>query len=319
MSQTNAALAKADLAIADIQSNNGYLEDEQAAAFVRKLIVQPTLLRGARVVEMMSPARQINKIQFGSRIMRAAPSSGSALSSGDRAKPNFDNIRLTTKEIIAEVRIPYDVMEDNIERGNIGAMTDVGGVAFSGGIRDTIVDLIAERAALDMEELAILGDLSSSDAYLALNDGYIEIGQDEGNTSDQLGDTISKSVFKRGVKDMPDQYLRNRASLVHYVSMDQETEYRDTLADRQTGMGDGMINGFNPVWAFGSRIEPVSLMPQSKGIFTNPLNLIMGIQRRVTFEFDKMIAERMYQIVVTCRLDFKMEEPDAAVIYNNIG
>ena len=74
MSSNGSLLRKADLAIADLQSNGGVLNPEQGAAFIRVLIKQPTLIRACRVVEMVSPERKINKIGFGSRILRAATS-----------------------------------------------------------------------------------------------------------------------------------------------------------------------------------------------------------------------------------------------------
>ncbi len=121
---------------------------------------------------MSSPQRQINKISFATRILKPAVSN-TPLSVGDRSSPTTEQVLLTTKEVIAEVRLPYDVIEDNIERGNIGQMTDTNGTPTSGGIRDTIMTLIAERAALDLEELALLGDTGSGDPYLALLDGWL--------------------------------------------------------------------------------------------------------------------------------------------------
>lgn len=331
MSGNNALLQKADLAIADLQSNGGLLSPEQGSSFIRKLIQQPTLLRQARVVEMLASERKINKIQFGKRILRAATSAtaldtaaidGAFDASAEataRAKPQTSQITLTTKEVIAQVDIPYDVMEDNIERASAAnnEATNTGPGAF----RDTVITLIAERAALDMEELGILGDttIGSADPFLDLTDGFIKLVEDNGNTSDQEGATISKATFKAGKKTMPDQYLRNVASLRHFVSMDNETEYRDTIADRQTGAGDAAVTGNNPMFAFGSPVEAVSLMPEDKGLFTNPLNLIFGIQRQVSLEFGKDIKQRIYEIVLTARIDVQVEETEAAVVYNNIG
>ena len=160
MSSNTSLLRKADLAIADLATNGGVLNPEQGAAFIRILIKQPTLIRVCRVVEMIAPIRKINKIGFGSRIMRAAQS-GVALNQnaanglptglGGRAKPTTEQIELQTKEQIAEVRIPYDVMEDNIERATT-AQNELPNTGPA-GLRQTIIDLIAERAALDMEEL----------------------------------------------------------------------------------------------------------------------------------------------------------------------
>ena len=60
-------------------------------------------------------------------------------------------------------------------------------------------------------------------------------------------------------------------------------------------------------------------MPASKGLYVDPLNLIFGIQRKVTIEFDKDIRARVYIIVLTCRIACAVEETDAVVAYTNIG
>jgi hypothetical protein len=305
---------KADWAVADL-SSGGLLNAEQSNSFIRKLLIQPTILRQARSVTMASPQRNINKIQFASRILKPGVS-GTALGVGDRSKPVTEQVQLSTKEVIAEIRLPYDVIEDNVERGNIGAMTDTNGTPTSGGIRDTIMTLIAERAALDLEELALLGDTASGDAYLALVDGYLK--QATSNTVDNASGGIGKSMFKAGLQSMPDQYLRNLAALRHWVSVDNEIEYRDSLSNRETGLGDSVIQGTTPVFGFGVPVEMASLMPVAQGLLTNPLNLIFGIQRNIHIETDKDISARTYIIVLTARVDFKLEEEEAVVKYINV-
>ncbi len=317
---SNELLLKADLTVADLQANGGELVDEQANRFVRKLIKEPTILRDVRTIEMRAPQRQINKIQFGSRIMRAAPAVGSGLSSGDRAAPVTEQVLLTTFEVMAEVRLTYDVLEDNIERiGTLGQHADVGITALSGGLRDTVVDLMAERAALDLEELALNGDTASADTYLALNDGYLVEVETNGNIADIGGAKIAKETFKVGMQVLPDQYHRNVAQMRHYVSVDQDVEYRDSLASRATGVGDSFVQGQQNPTPFGVPVSRVQTMPEDKGLFTNPLNLLMGVQRQVLMEFDKDIRTREYIIVLTARLDFQVEEAEAAVVYNDIG
>lgn len=316
MSSNNAILRKADVAVADLIADGGYLNDEQANAFIRKLIEQPTILQNARRVVMNSPQRQINKIGFGSRILRAA-ASGTALAAGDRVKPDFGQIKLSTNEVIAEVHIPYDVIEDNIERGGIGENVAAGPGGIGGGIKDTIMTLIAERAVLDLEELALLGDTGSGDAFLALVDGWLL--QSSVNTVDGTDVGVNKSLFKAGLQAMPSQYLRNRAALRHFLSVDNEIEYRDYLGSRNTGLGDNTITGNNPVFGFGVRVDPVPLMPETNGLMTDPLNLVWGIQRQIQMEADKDIQAREYIIVLTARVDFKVEEPDAIVQYQNVG
>ena len=64
---------------------------------------------------------------------------------------------------------------------------------------------------------------------------------------------------------------------------------------------------------------PVALMPESNGLYSDPLNLIFGIQRQVSMEFDKDITARVYIIVLTARVAFQIEESQAIVAYENIA
>ena len=333
MSSNGSLLRKADLTIAEMQTNGGVLNPEQGAAFIRILIKQPTLIRVCRVVEMIAPIRKINKIGFGARIMRAATSgqalpqnaaNGLSTGLGGRASPTTEQIELQTKEQIAEVRIPYDVMEDNIERATT-AQNELPNTGPA-GLRQTIIDLIAERAALDMEELGLLGNLnytnaadSDDQAYMSQFNGWLNNAVTSGNVYDAAGGSISKAIFKESLKTMPSQYQRNKAALNHFVSVNNETEYRDTLADRGTALGDQMTQGTSPTYAFGSPVIPVALMPEANGLFTDPLNLIFGIQRQVSMEFDKDISARVYIIVLTARICFQIEEAMAIVATENIA
>lgn len=321
MTTNQALLAKADLVIGDLVSNGGVLNPEQANTFVRKLIEAPSIINVARTVEMNAPQRNINKIQFATRIMRAGVS-GTALSAGDRSAPTTEQIQLNTQEVIAEVRLPYDVIEDNIERGNIGQNYDgtgSQGTPAGGGLVATILTLIAERAALDLEELAIKGSTASTDDYLALTDGYLTTVNAGGNIVDLAGATITKDMFKKGLLTLPDQYKRQLGSMWHMIAKNNEVEYRDTLADRATALGDQTIQGRNAVFGFGVPILGVDLMPIDQGLLSNPLNFLFGIQRNIMMEFDKDISARVWKVVLTARVDFQVEEDEAAVNYTNIA
>jgi hypothetical protein len=177
------------------------------------------------------------------------------------------------------------------------------------------VQLIAERAALDLEELCLLGDTGSADPYLALFDGYLKLAN---SNVVNAGATISKNVFKAGLKAMPSKYLRNRTALSHFVSVNNESEYRDTFANRATALGDASVQGNNALFVFGSLVTGVALMPAASGLYTNPLNLIFGIQRRINIEYDKDIRARTFIVVLTARVDAAIEQVDATVKYTGI-
>lgn len=309
MASNQEIVKKADIALSDL-ATAGRLSVDQTDRFIRTLIDQPTLLNSVRTVAMGTPEMKINKIGFGSRILRPAVSA-TALASGDRVKPDLGSVTLNTKEVIAEVRIPYDVIEDNIERGNIAVGAETG----AGGFHQTIVDMIAERAALDLEELAIKGDTASGDSYLALQNGYLKLAT--ANVVNVAG-AFSKEAVKAALKATPDKYLRNRAAMQHFLSIDNETEMRDVYANRATALGDSQIQGNLPLYVFGSQIKGVPLMPSSGGLFTNPLNLIFGIQRNIQIEYDKDITSRVFIIVLTARVALEIEEVNAVTKYTGI-
>ena len=290
---------KADLAISDMISCGGYLNPMQANTFIRMLQEQPTLIQQVRTVPMNSPTMQINKIGFASRILKAAPSSGSYLKATDRSKPSTEQVNLKTSEIIAEAHIPYDVIEDNIERGRL---------------EDTIMALIAERASLDLEELIITGDTDSADAYLALTDGILILAYRHiCDFTGQNGANVNKDTFKDMMKCMPNMYLRNKKAMRHYVSPHAEIEYVDSLAGRETNLGDRKTTGWSKENAFGIPVESVALMPNASAILTYPKNIIWGVQRQIMIETDRDIRARVLIVVLTLRIDIQFEEDDAVV------
>lgn len=310
-------IQKADLALSDIASA-GKLNPDQTDRFIRKLIDSPTVLQNIRTVAMRAPQMKINKIGFGSRILRNAAVDapvGSALAQGNRSKPSFGSVALDAKEVIAEVRLPYDVLEDNIEGGNVNVPLQ----SSPGGLHNTIVDMIAERVAVDLEELCLLGDtaLLGSDDYLGLVDGFLK--KMTSNVVDAQSATLSKDVIKTALKTMPAKFLRDRAALKHFFSVNNETELRDTYSNRVGVFADQNLQQAVPLWMHGSEVKGAALMPSSKGIFTNPMNLIFGIWRNVMMEYTKDITTRTFIIVVTARVDFQIEEETAAVKYININ
>lgn len=309
MSTNREIIEKADMVLADL-ATAGKLNPEQTDRFIQTLIDQPTILANCRTKAMKAPQMKINKIGFGSRILRPGVEN-TALSQSDRAKADLGQVVLNTNEVIATVYLPYDVLEDNIEGGNVAVPLQTG----AGGLHQTIVDLLAERAALDLEELAINADTTSSDAYLAMTNGFLKLAT--ANVA-SIGNVFDKNAAKTALKTMPTRYLRNRSALQHFVSVDNETELRDQFASRQTSLGDQNVTGNLPVYVFGSKVTPAALMPGTTGLFTDPMNLIFGIQRNIQIEYTKNIETRQFVIVLTARVAFAIEEVNAIVKYTGL-
>lgn len=306
---------KADLALADLTANGGLLNPEQNDTFIRNLIDQPTMLRAVRTVPMNTPEMKVNKIGFGSRILHPAPGGASPYAADDgtndrylaaakRAAPGTSQVTLATKEVMAEVRIPYEVLEDNIERG---------------GMADTVLALIAERAALDLEELIIKGDtaLSATDPYLALMNGVLK--RVTSNVVDAANTTISPTIFNNLKKAVPTRFRRNLGSMRFFSSMDRESDYRLVVSNRGTDLGDAILTSNAPLPVLGVPLIGAALMPNANLLLTDPQNIIFGVQRNVRIEQDRDIRSREVIIVLTARIALAIEEELAAAKVTNLG
>lgn len=311
-------IRKADLVLADL-ATAGRLNDEQTDRFIRKLMDSPTMLNSVRTISMNAPQRKVNKLGFGTRMLRPGVAGTALVANGsgtpgitDRYKPTLEQVVVDTDEVIAQINLPYDVIEDNIESGNVNGAPS----ASAGGMHQTIVDMMAERFAVDAEELGMKGDTGSGDAYLALTDGWLK--RCNSNVVNAAGATISKDILKLGVKAMPDRFLRDRTNMAQWLSVDNETELRDQYSNRQTGAGDAALTGTSPLYLHGSQVRSASAVPSTDGLYVNPLNLLFGIWRKVQIEYDKDITTRTFIIVLTARIGFQVEEIEAAVRYQNL-
>lgn len=292
-------IEKADVTLATLASG-GLMNPEQAETFLRMVQSAPTILKDSRFVQMASDTRKIEKIGFGSRILRPGVE-GTPLKDSDRSAPTTSTVTLNAKEVIAEVHITYDTLENNIEGNNL---------------QNTIMQMIAERAALDIEELIINGDKSSADTYLTLLDGLRK--QATSHVIDHAAGAFSKDVFKKAYKAVPAKYLRNPKDWKFYSSHGLEVEWKDQVAARQTNLGDFSLQG-GLASAYGVPVDGIAMLQPytdetntvSDILLTHPKNIVVGMSRNIRIEVDKDIRARKFIIVLTAKVDAKFEEEDA--------
>lgn len=296
-------IEKADLALSDLTSDGGILQPGQAAEFIQLAIEESRLMSLARTQTLKTPNDLIEKIVFGSRIMRAGQSH-TALTEAQRSKPTTSKTQFAAKEIVAEVRLGYDAVEDNIEQGRLPK---------------TVMSLIVKRAAVDMEELFLQGSLSSSDEYLALLDGLI--AQATTHTYDANDAELDREILRATFQEIPKQFRTDKAGLRFLTATDAELHYNETLADRQGAMGDTYQTAEKKsVWK-GINVEGMHLMPDGLGtgsdqtivLATHMDNIAVGIWRQLRLETDKDISARELIFVLTARVDAKfVHEPAVA-------
>ncbi|MFP3421753.1 phage major capsid protein [Bacillus sp. SIMBA_154] len=290
---------KAEVTLGTLKTG-GLMNPTQSSTFIRMVQNAPTLLQDARVIPMDSDAQKIEKIGFGQRILRPGVE-GKAVPASDRVAPTTSTVELNAKEVIAEVNITYDTLENNIEVD---------------ALQNTIMQMLAERAAVDIEELILNGDTKSEDTYLAQLDGIRK--QATSHIVDVAGEPLTRQVFKQGYKAVPPKYLRVPQEFRFYSSPGQEVEWKDKVADRQTNLGDAAVQG-GLSSAFGVPVKGIANMQPydadgtdvSDILLTHPKNIILGFSRNIRIEVDKDIRNRKFIIVLTAKLDSKFEEEDA--------
>lgn len=314
MTTPNELIQRADLAVADLDTNGGLLQPEQSKQFIDMILDEPTMLPQARVIRMGASEVWINRIGFGSRILRAARQTGSAQDDGDnarymraadRSKVTTSQIQMNDSEVIAEVRIPYEALEDNIEGQSLEAH---------------IMRLIAAQVALDLEEWALWADKTSPDAFMALQDGWMI--RSTAHVADNLGAGINPDLIANALLALPQKYLKYLPRMRGFISVANTIRYRQKISQRQTGYGDSAMQDTIPLFASGLKLEGAPMLAADgtggKGLVTFPQNLLFGIRRDVKVETDKDIRSREYIIVVTLRAALQVDDADAIVKLENI-
>lgn len=301
-------LEKADLALSDLTTGGGILTSAQAKKFMRILINEAVVMKQAAVVPMRSHKQLIEKIRFSGRVLRAGEEA-KALAAADRATPDLTKEELDAQLFKAEVRLNNEVLQDSIEGGRL---------------RQTVMTLMGEAIARDMDEVIVQGDTTSADPFLAKFDGML--AQATSNVVDHASARTNKSLWKSMLKSLPSEFLRNKSRMRFFTSVDSEIDYRDFLADRATAVGDKFLEGDAPIKYSGVPILDVPLFPEDLGggndstnaILTDPKNIQVGIWRQIMIETDKLVSEGVLIIVATLRFDMKYAEETAVVKAINV-
>jgi len=303
-------LEKADLALSDLTSGGGILQPETAQKFMRILIDESVVLKLATVTPMKSFKMEVPKIRFASRILRAG-TEGVALAAGDRAKPNLTNVELDAALFKAEVRLPNEVLEDNIERDQL---------------KQTIMQLMGEAISRDMDEVVVQGDPTSTDPFLANLPAGGMLVQATSNVVDAQQQSLNKNVLKNMLKSMPTPFLRNSTLLKYLTHNYAEIDYRDTIASRQTPGGDTYFLEGGEASYSGIPVVKVPLFPTDLGddsndtdvILSDPKNVTVGIWREIRMESDKDVSAGVVIIVASLRFDMRFAEETAVVKAINV-
>lgn len=263
--------------------------------FVRTVSKATRVLDEARRIDMTSHTHDIDRVGFASRILM--PATEDVEPEGE-SKPDFDTNTLESKEVIGVAGITDSTLEDNIERENF---------------EDTLIQLIANRVGIDLEELFLNGDRDSTDPYLRITDGWLKKSANLIQETD-FDPTNVEDMFNKMIHAVPKKYLRNRSEWKFYVHWDIEDAYRDVLRERGTGLGDTAQTTANTLAFKGIQVLDNSNMPKGTALLVPPSNLVYGIYRDIRIEPDRIAKKRRTDFVTTLRVDCHYEDENASVV-----
>jgi len=281
----------------------GILNPEQSAQFIEYIFEQQVLARDGRRVTMRANTAELEKLNVGERVIRAAAQADATYTN---AGVTFTKVELSTKKIRLDWEVSTEALEDNIE----GA-----------GLEDHLVRTMTRAFANDLEDLAINGTGSGTNSFLNILEGFYVKEQ----TGNDVGGAFGTDVedLQALVLAMPRKYRASRAAMKFYASS-------ETVAAIINGLGSSgnlpseriverVIDGVAPQTLgapiqyrlLGIPLVEVPLMPADYISLTFPENRIWGFQRDVTVHREFQPKKDTVEYTTFLRFGVQIEETDA--------
>ncbi len=302
-------IQKANFALSQLVSDGGLLYPLQAKKFMRLATTEAELIKMVTYRPMARVKEDIDQIKFGSRVLRPYQEFA-AMSEGDRATPDLAKVQLESKKFAGETELSEDVLDQNIEQGEL---------------RQTLMQLLAPAAGRDLEEVVINGDVASADTFLAQFDGILK--QSVSNVVDAAGAPLSKDLFYEAMRTLPQRYRKNKRELRFFTAANAELFYRNTLANRETAAGDKYLENDAPILASGVPVVGLSQIPDDLGasndqtvvLLTHPKNIIVGVHREVRLDWEEIKRTHSLRIYVALEACARYFEEEAVTKIINVA
>jgi len=293
--------------VGTLVSDGGILQPEQSRQFIEYIFEQQVLAKDGRRVTMRANTTELEKMNVGERVIRAAAQADATYTNAD---VQFTKVTLTTKKIRLDWEVSTEALEDNIE---------------GSGLEDHLVRTMTRAFANDLEDLAINGTGTGTNNFLNILEGFVSIEAD-GNAA-TYGTTIER--MQGLVLAMPRKYRGSRSNMKFYA----DTE---TVAEIINGLGSSgnlnseriierVIDGTAPQTmgtpiayrVLGLPLVEVPLMPHGYVSLTFPENRIWGFQRDVTVHREFQPKKDTVEYTVFLRFGVAVEETDAVAFMND--
>jgi len=302
----------------------GILRPEQARRFIDYVWDATTLAKDGRRVTMRANTMELEKINVGDRVIRAA---NQGVSTYTNTGATFSKVELTTKKIRLDWEVSAETLEDNIE----GA-----------ALEDHLVRLMTNAFGNDIEDLAINGD-GSTGSFLSIMNGFINLektspsvssGNNPGSAHEVINTTLvgSNAAFTDWTTErmqalilaMPRRYRAITNGLKFYAGTDT---FANIVKNNGTvianiGSTEGsrgeFLGGANQTFGearqtrvLGVPVLEVPYYPAGFVDLTFPQNRIWGFQRDITVNRFYVPKKDTVEYTVFVRFGIAWEELDA--------
>ena len=304
-------------AVSPTGTPGGILLPEQARRFIDYVWDATVLAKDGRRVTMRANTMEIEKVNVGERVIRAA-----AQASNDYTNTGatFTKVELTTKKIRLDWEVSTESLEDNIE---------------GGALEDHLVRLMTNAFANDIEDLAINGDGSTGN-FLSIMEGFVHKVENDGDAHEAsvtvTDDNWTTEVMQDIILAMPRKYRAVKQNLKFYAGTDAFqgiVKNNGTLADaiaeafaprtggternRQQYL-DGVgqtFGGARTTRVLGIDVMEVPYYPADYVDLTFPANRVWGFQRDITVNREYKPKKDTIEYTVFVRFGLQWEEQDA--------
>ena len=301
-------------------AGSGILRPEQARRFIDYVWDATTLAKDGRRVTMRANTMELEKVNVGERVIRAA-----VQANGDytNAGATFTKVELTTKKIRLDWEVSAEALEDGIE---------------GGALEDHLVRLMTNAFANDIEDLAINGTGDNADgAFLGIMNGFVNKATTNGDAHEAVvtvaNDNWTTDAMQKIILAMPRKYRALKSNLKFYAGTDAFqgiVKNNGTLADavaeafagqlpgstqanRQSYL-DGVgqtFGGARTTRVLGIDVQEVPYYPAGYVDLTFPQNRIWGFQRDITVNREYKPKKDTIEYTVFVRFGIQWEEEDA--------
>ena len=296
----------------------GILAPEQARRFIDYVWDATVLAKDGRRVTMRANTMEIEKVNVGERVIRAAAQADATYTN---AGATFSKVELTTKKIRLDWEVSTESLEDNIE---------------GGALEDHLVRLMTNAFANDIEDLAINGD-GSTGAFLSIMEGFVHKVKNTGDAHEAVvtvsDDEWTPSVMQDIILAMPRKYRAIKSNLKFYAGTDafqgivtNNGTLADAVAEAIAGMTPGStqanrqnyldgvgqtFGGARTTRVLGVDVMEVPYYPADYVDLTFPANRVWGFQRDITVNREYKPKKDTIEYTVFVRFGLQWEELDA--------